>query len=59
VELVARAGLREMIRPGVLAVMSPIIVGVFFKYVGIYREVELLGEKAENFYSNKNLKFFF
>ena len=31
VEIVAKAGLREMIKPGLLAVISPILVGLFFK----------------------------
>lgn len=35
VEIVAKAGLREMIKPGLLAVISPILVGLFFKYLGI------------------------
>ena len=26
--------LREMIKPGLLAVFSPIVVGLFFKYIG-------------------------
>lgn len=43
VEIVARAGLREMIKPGILAIMSPITVGLVFKYIGIYRHKELLG----------------
>lgn len=43
VEIVARAGLKEMIKPGMLAIMSPIVVGLIFKYIGIYRQKELLG----------------
>lgn len=31
VEIVAKAGLREMIKPGLLAVLSPVVVGLFFK----------------------------
>ena len=42
VEIVARAGLKEMIKPGMLAIMSPIVVGLIFKYIGIYRQKELL-----------------
>lgn len=36
VEIVARAGLREMIKPGLLAVLTPFIVGLSFKYLGIF-----------------------
>jgi len=46
VEIVARAGLREMIKPGLLAVLSPIVVGLIFKYSGIYQGKELLGAKV-------------
>ena len=46
VEIVARAGLREMIKPGILAIMSPITVGLVFKYIGIYRHKELLGAQV-------------
>ena len=31
VEIVAKAGLREMIKPGLLAIFSPIVVGLVFK----------------------------
>jgi Na+/H+-translocating membrane pyrophosphatase len=43
---VARAGLKEMIKPGILAIMSPITVGLIFKYIGIYRQKELLGAQV-------------
>jgi len=43
VEIVAKAGLKEMIKPGLLAILSPITVGLIFKYIGIYRQKELLG----------------
>jgi len=46
VEIVARAGLREMIKPGLLAVLSPVVVGYTFKVIGFYREQELLGAKV-------------
>lgn len=36
VEIVARAGLREMIRPGLLSVLSPLVVGYTFKVLGYY-----------------------
>jgi Na+/H+-translocating membrane pyrophosphatase len=46
VEIVAKAGLREMIKPGLLAVFSPIVVGVFFKQIGVLKGDELLGAKV-------------
>ncbi|EFJ14101.1 hypothetical protein SELMODRAFT_156843 [Selaginella moellendorffii] len=46
VSIVAKASLREMIKPGALAVISPIIVGVVFRIVGVYTEQPLLGAKA-------------
>jgi len=35
-----------MVKPGLLAVCSPIIVGLVFKYVGMYNGKELLGAKV-------------
>jgi len=46
VEIVAKAGLREMIKPGLLAIFSPIVVGLFFKYLGSYTSHTLLGAKV-------------
>jgi len=46
VEIVARAGLREMIRPGLLSVLAPIVVGYTFKLIGIYQGKEMLGAKV-------------
>mmetsp|Transcript_4025 Transcript_4025/g.6187 ORF Transcript_4025/g.6187 Transcript_4025/m.6187 type:complete len:781 (-) Transcript_4025:50-2392(-) len=43
VALVARDALREMIRPGLLVVLSPIIVGFAFRLVGNYTDRPLLG----------------
>ncbi len=34
VDITARAGLREMIAPGLLPVLAPVIVGVIFKWLG-------------------------
>jgi K(+)-stimulated pyrophosphate-energized sodium pump len=34
VDITTRAGLREMIAPGLLPVLGPIVIGVVFKYVG-------------------------
>jgi len=35
VDITARAGLREMILPGLLPVLAPVVIGVVFKYIGI------------------------
>jgi Na+/H+-translocating membrane pyrophosphatase len=43
---VAKAGLREMIKPGLLAILSPILVGLFFKYLGDFTGHTLLGAKV-------------
>ena len=37
VSIVNAAGLRQMIKPGLLAVLSPITVGVTFRIIGSYR----------------------
>jgi K(+)-stimulated pyrophosphate-energized sodium pump len=34
VDITTRAGLQEMIKPGLLVVLSPIVIGVVFKYLG-------------------------
>ena len=44
--IVNAAGLRQMIRPGVLSVLSPITVGVAFRVIGSYRGRSLLGAEA-------------
>jgi H+-translocating diphosphatase len=46
VAIVAASALREMVRPGALAVLSPIAVGVIFKNIGYATGQELLGAKA-------------
>eukprot|EP00898_Chlorokybus_atmophyticus_P008999 jgi/Chlat1/90/Chrsp1S03083 len=46
VSIVAESALREMIRPGLLAVFSPIAVGVFFRILGANTGQTLLGAKA-------------
>ncbi|CAK9865400.1 unnamed protein product [Sphagnum jensenii] len=46
VSIVASASLREMIKPGFLAVVSPIVLGVVFRVVGQITEQPLLGAKA-------------
>ena len=42
----AKAGLRVMIKPGLLAILSPILVGLFFKYLGDFTGHTLLGAKV-------------
>ncbi|CAM6037711.1 unnamed protein product [Sphagnum compactum] len=46
VSIVASASLREMIKPGALAVISPIVLGVVFRIIGSYTDQPLLGAKA-------------
>eukprot|EP00250_Pteridium_aquilinum_P024245 c2872_g1_i2 orf=637-3051(-) len=46
VSIVASAALREMIKPGALAVLSPIVIGIVFKVIGQYTDQPLLGAKA-------------
>ena len=46
VSIVTRAALKEMIRPGVLAVSTPIVVGFLFRFVGLAQDDSLLGVKA-------------
>jgi len=43
VSLVNEAGLKQMIKPGLLAVLSPITVGVIFKIIGNFKGEPLLG----------------
>jgi H(+)-translocating pyrophosphatase len=46
VSLVARAGLREMIKPGLLSILTPILVGYIFKIIGSYKDMPLLGAQV-------------
>ncbi|KAK3123378.1 hypothetical protein QOZ80_8AG0629680 [Eleusine coracana subsp. coracana] len=46
VAIVASASLREMIRPGALAIISPMAVGVIFRILGHYTGQPLLGAKV-------------
>jgi H(+)-translocating pyrophosphatase len=46
VSIVAEASLKAMIKPGLLAVVGPVAVGVVFKAVGHVSGQELLGAKA-------------
>ena len=40
------AGLREMVKPGLLAVLSPISVGIIFRIIGYFRDRPLLGAEV-------------
>ena len=40
------AGLREMVKPGLLAVLSPITVGIVFRIIGYFRDRPLLGAEV-------------
>ncbi|KAE9616355.1 putative inorganic diphosphatase [Lupinus albus] len=46
VAIVASASLREMIKPGALAIISPIVVGFVFRILGHYTGHPLLGAKV-------------
>lgn len=46
VSIVAASALREMKKPGLLAVAAPIVVGVVFKYFGKATDQEMLGAKV-------------
>eukprot|EP01053_Blabericola_migrator_P007556 Blabericola_migrator_1__7555@NODE_385_length_9127_cov_126_586424_g308_i0_p1_GENE_NODE_385_length_9127_cov_126_586424_g308_i0NODE_385_length_9127_cov_126_586424_g308_i0_p1_ORF_typecomplete_len885_score149_57H_PPase/PF03030_16/2e255WTF/PF03303_13/0_11WTF/PF03303_13/0_18DUF5585/PF17823_1/0_24_NODE_385_length_9127_cov_126_586424_g308_i0422696 len=46
VEIVSSAAVRQMLFPGLLACLSPVVVGVFFKVLGSYRDSPLLGVEA-------------
>ena len=46
VSIVNEAGLREMVKPGLLAVFAPITVGLIFRYIGHCRGRPLLGAEA-------------
>ena len=43
VEIVTKSALKEMIRPAVLALITPITVGLLFRFVGSYRGEQMLG----------------
>lgn len=46
VSIVNEAGLREMVKPGLLAVMSPLLVGIIFRMIGYSRDRPLLGAEV-------------
>ncbi|KAK9805230.1 hypothetical protein WJX72_007325 [[Myrmecia] bisecta] len=46
VSIVAASALREMIKPGLLAVLAPVVIGVVFRIIGAWTGQPLLGAKA-------------
>ncbi len=46
VAIVSKAALREMVVPGLLAALSPIVVGVTFRIIGSFKGNPLLGAEA-------------
>ncbi|EPS63058.1 hypothetical protein M569_11728, partial [Genlisea aurea] len=46
VSIVASASLREMIKPGALAIISPVVIGFSFRILGYYTGHPLLGAKV-------------
>ncbi len=46
VAIVTKAGLKEMIKPGLLSVLSPLVVGFAFKVLGHFRKKPLLGAQC-------------
>lgn len=46
VSIVATSALQQMVKPGLLAVLAPCVVGVAFRILGYYTGQELLGAKA-------------
>ncbi|XP_074559085.1 pyrophosphate-energized membrane proton pump 2 [Curcuma longa] len=46
VAIVASASLREMIKPGALATISPVVIGFIFRLLGYYTGQPLLGAKV-------------
>eukprot|EP01067_Filipodium_phascolosomae_P004848 Filipodium_phascolosomae@DN2828_c0_g1_i1.p1 len=46
VAIVSTAALKEMIKPGLLAILSPIVVGAVFRLIGNYKGAPLMGAEA-------------
>ena len=46
VAIVSKAALKEMVKPGVLAVSMPLFIGLIFRALGAYRNDNLLGPQA-------------
>jgi Na+/H+-translocating membrane pyrophosphatase len=46
VAIVSAAGLRQMVKPGLLAVCMPVAVGLIFRFIGQMKGNQLLGAQA-------------
>eukprot|EP01022_Parablepharisma_sp_SALTPOND_P015325 TRINITY_DN2154_c0_g1_i2.p1 TRINITY_DN2154_c0_g1~~TRINITY_DN2154_c0_g1_i2.p1 ORF type:complete len:846 (+),score=39.47 TRINITY_DN2154_c0_g1_i2:128-2539(+) len=46
VEIVAKAGQREMVKPGLLSIIAPIVIGLLFRIIGTYQNRPLLGAQV-------------
>ena len=46
VAIVTKAALKEMVKPGLLAVFTPIVIGLFFRFIGYLTRQPLLGVQA-------------
>jgi Na+/H+-translocating membrane pyrophosphatase len=46
VSLVNKAGLKQMVKPGLLSVLAPITVGVIFRFIGSLKGRPLLGAEV-------------
>jgi len=46
VEIVTKAGLREMVKPGLLSVLTPIVLGCSLRLINLYRQQDLLAAKG-------------
>ena len=46
VAIVASSSLKAMIKPGLLVIIGPVMVGIIFKYIGLMTGQSLLGAKA-------------
>lgn len=42
VSIVTQAGLKEMVKPGLIAVFSPLVIGLIFKIIGYYKKMPFL-----------------
>merc|ERR1711998_749656 len=46
VAIVSKAALREMVVPGILSILSPLVVGYVFRVIGTYRGMPFMGVQA-------------
>jgi hypothetical protein len=59
VAIVASSSLWEMIKPGALAVISPIFIGVSFKILGQYRLLRKMKKMHPKFHAHDFIDCFF